>query len=266
MRSRIGADLARAPDLVSERGGALGRPMRLLATTTSTNDEASRGARDGAPHGATWVTEEQTAGRGRRGRSWIAPAGEALLASVLLRVSCTPSRLPQIALVAGLAVRDAVTRAALGTKVEIKWPNDVVVADRKLAGVLVEATTVGKRVDAVIVGFGINVHTRVFPDEIAERATSVALVSRAEPPDRASILADVLALLDGDLHVVAARGLGLVRARLEAADALRGRRVRSEAGDEGIASGIDEDGRLVVRRDDGVLARWGAGEVNLVKL
>jgi BirA family biotin operon repressor/biotin-[acetyl-CoA-carboxylase] ligase len=262
---RVGADLARAPDMAAERGGALGRPMRLLASTTSTNDEASRGAREGAPHGATWVAEEQTAGRGRRGRSWIAPAGEGLLASVLLRVSCAPARLPQIALVAGLAVRDAVMRAAPGVDVAIKWPNDVVVAGRKLAGVLVEATTVGKRVDAVIVGVGINVHTRVFPGEIAERATSVALVSSAQPPDRASILADVLAALDRDLHVVVDRGLGLVRGRLEAADALRGHRVRSDAGDEGIASGIDDEGRLLVRRDDGVLAHWGAGEVNLVR-
>jgi BirA family biotin operon repressor/biotin-[acetyl-CoA-carboxylase] ligase len=265
MSLRVGADLARAPDLAAERGGALGRPMQLLASTTSTNDEASRGAKEGAPHGATWVAEEQTAGRGRRGRSWIAPAGEGLLASVLLRVSCEPARLPQIALVAGLAVRDAVGRAAPGVAVEIKWPNDVVFAGRKLAGVLVEAATVGKRVDAVIVGVGINVHTRVFPHDIAERATSVALMAGAPPPDRALILADVLASLDRDLHVVVERGLGLVRARLAAADALRGRRVRSDAGEEGIASGIDDDGRLLVRRDDGVVARWGAGEVNLVR-
>jgi biotin-(acetyl-CoA carboxylase) ligase len=83
-------------------------------------------------------------------------------------------------------------------------------------------------------------------------------------PDRAEILADVLGSLDADLHVVVARGLGLVRARLETADGLRGRRVRSDAGDEGIAAGIDDDGRLLVRRDDGVLARWSAGEVHLV--
>jgi BirA family biotin operon repressor/biotin-[acetyl-CoA-carboxylase] ligase len=257
-------DLARAPDLIAEIGSTLGSPMTLLRTTTSTNDLAREAARDGAPHGATWVAEQQTAGRGRRGRSWSSPAGEGLLFSVLVRLACTPPRIPPIALVVGLAVRDAVARAAAGTTVAIKWPNDVLVGDRKLAGVLVEAVTVGARVEAVVIGVGINVHTRSFPDDLADRATSVALVS-ADPPDRASILADVLASLDRDLHVVVGRGLGLFRGRLEASDALRARRVRSDGGDEGVASGIDDDGRLLVRRDDGILARWGAGEVHLIR-
>ncbi len=256
-------DLARGPERVAERGCSLGRPMVLLATTTSTNDEARQAARQGAPHGATWVAERQTAGRGRRGSAWVSPAGEGLLFSVLVRLACAPARVPPVALVVGLAVRDAVARAAVGATVAVKWPNDVLVEGRKLAGVLVEAITVGARVEAVVIGVGINVHTRVFPADLADRATSVALVS-TEPPDRASILADVLASLDRDLHVVVGRGLGLVRGRLEQADALRGRRVRSDTGDSGVASGIDEDGRLLVRRDDGILARWSAGEVHLI--
>jgi BirA family biotin operon repressor/biotin-[acetyl-CoA-carboxylase] ligase len=129
--------------------------------------------------------------------------------------------------------------------------------------VLVEAITAGSRVQAVVIGVGINVHTREFPEELAGRATSVALQSNG-PVDRATLLADVLVGLDRDLHVVVGRGLGLLRARLEAADVLRGRRVRSDTGDEGTASGIDEDGRLLVRRDDGILVRWSAGEVHLV--
>jgi BirA family transcriptional regulator, biotin operon repressor / biotin---[acetyl-CoA-carboxylase] ligase len=261
----VAPDLARAPELVMGRGCKLGHPMRLLATTTSTNDLASRAAKEGAPHGATWVAEQQTSGRGRRGRGWVCPAGEGLLFSLLLRVSCPPARLPPMSLLVGLAVRDAVSAAAPGAEVGVKWPNDVLVAGRKVAGVLVEAITLGSRVEAVVIGVGINVHTRAFPDAIAERATSVALLSSAGPPDRASILADVLESLDRDLHVVLARGLGLVRARLETADALRGRRVRSEAGDQGVACGIDEDGRLLVRRDDGILTRWSSGEVELAK-
>ncbi len=261
---RVGPDLERAPALVAERGGALGRPMHLLATTTSTSDDAHRAAKERAPHGATWVAEEQTAGRGRRGHRWTSPSGEGLLFSVLARTACAPARLPPLALVVGLAVRDAVIRAAPGAPVRLKWPNDVLVAGRKVAGVLVEAITVGSRVEAVVVGVGINVHTRSFPDEIAERSTSVALLSQAGPPDRATILADVLEHLDRDLDLVISRGLGLFRARLEAADALRGLRVRSDAGDEGIASGIADDGRLLVRRDDGALASLSAGEVHLV--
>jgi BirA family biotin operon repressor/biotin-[acetyl-CoA-carboxylase] ligase len=259
----IAIDLREAPSLVAARGCSLGRPMHLLATTTSTNDEAKRGAKEGAPHGATWVAEQQTAGRGRQGRSWIAAPAENLLFSVLARVACPPARLPPIALAVGLAVRDAVAAAAPGANVTIKWPNDVLVDGRKIAGILVEAITAGSRVEAVVVGVGINVHTREWPPDIADRATSVTLVSRT-PPDRAALLADVLAALDRDLHVVVARGLGLLRARLEAADALRGRAVRSDAGERGVASGIDDDGRLLVRRDDGVLAHWGAGEVHLL--
>jgi BirA family biotin operon repressor/biotin-[acetyl-CoA-carboxylase] ligase len=168
-----------------------------------------------------------------------------------------------VALVAGLAVRDAVARAAPRADVRIKWPNDVMVDGRKVAGVLVEAVTRGARVEAVVVGIGINVHTRIFPADLEDRATSVARVSET-PPDRAVLLADVLAGLDRDLHVVGGRGLGLIRARLIAADALDGRAVRSDGGDEGTACGIDDDGRLLVRRPSGALVRWSAGEVHLI--
>jgi BirA family biotin operon repressor/biotin-[acetyl-CoA-carboxylase] ligase len=265
VRLSVAPDLARAAECIAERGAALGRPMHLLATTTSTNDEAKRGAREGAPHGSTWVAEEQLAGRGRQGRTWHSARGENLLVSVLARVACPAARLPPLALVVGLAVRDAVSRAAPGADVGLKWPNDVLVAGdgrrRKVAGILVETLTVGSRVDAVVIGIGINVHTREFPADLADRATSVALCANA-PPDRGEILADVLAALDRDLHVVQ-RGLGLFRARLEAADVLRGRRVRLDSGDEGVACGIDDEGRLRVRRADGVLSHWSAGEVQL---
>jgi BirA family biotin operon repressor/biotin-[acetyl-CoA-carboxylase] ligase len=259
----VGPDLADAERLVAEHGASLGRPLHLLRTTTSTSDEAKLAAKRGAPHGSTWVTEEQTAGRGRQGRAWVSPRGENLLFSTLVRVACPPARLPPIALAVGLAVRDAVAAAAPAAHPLIKWPNDVLVDGKKIAGVLVEAITMGARVEAVVVGVGVNVHTRAFPDDIADRATSVALVAAA-PPDRGALLADVLRRLDADLHVVVARGLGLLRARLDACDAVRGRRVRSDVGDEGTAEGIDEDGRLLVRRADGVLARWSAGEVHLV--
>jgi BirA family transcriptional regulator, biotin operon repressor / biotin---[acetyl-CoA-carboxylase] ligase len=262
--SRIAPDLKDAAALVAERGCALGRPLFVLASTTSTSDEARMAAQQGAAHGATWVAEEQTAGRGRRGRAWISPPGEGLLFSVLVRPACAPASLPPIALLAGLAVQSAVLRAVPHANVRCKWPNDVIVGGRKLAGVLVEAVTVGSRVEAIVIGIGINVHTRIFPPDLSDLATSVALVGNAAPPDRATLLADTLASLDHDLHAVAARGLGLVRARLEAADGLRGLRVRSDEGTEGVASGIEDDGRLRVRLDDGSLVRWSAGEVHLV--
>jgi BirA family biotin operon repressor/biotin-[acetyl-CoA-carboxylase] ligase len=259
----IGPDLVHVADVIAGRGAELGRPLTVLASTTSTNDEAKREARRGAPHGATWVAERQTAGRGRQGRSWWSAAGESLLFSVLLRTSFAPSRQPQVALIAGLAVLTAVKRAAPEADAKVKWPNDIVVGPKKVAGILVEAVTTGSRADALVVGFGINVHTRIFPEGLSARATSIALLS-GHTPDRGQVLGDVLTSLAHDLPVVASRGLGLFRARLEAADLLRGRGVRSEAGDEGIASGINDEGRLVVRRADGTFATWVAGEVHLV--
>ncbi len=269
---RVLPDLERAAPAIQARGGELGRPLHILGETTSTNDEAKHAARRGAPHGSTWVAESQLAGRGRQGRTWFAEPGEALLFSVLLRVACPPSRLPLLALAAGLAVRDAIADPAL-----VKWPNDVVVRDpdrpqslRKLAGILVETSMTGRTVDAVVVGVGINVHTRHFPEDLAPHASSVSLMRQGTapgastaPPDRAELLADVLAGLDRDARLVAARGLGMLHARLEQADALAGARVKSELG-AGVACGIDADGRLLVRGADGVVMAWGAGEVHLV--
>ncbi len=264
MKLPVGSDLARAAQAIAQRGGRLGQPLHLLSETTSTNDEAKLAARAGASHGATWVAEVQRAGRGRQGRVWIGAAGEALLFSVLFRLaSASPARLPPLALVAGLAARDAIARALPGTEVMLKWPNDVVVRGRKIAGVLVEASLSGGRADSVVIGIGINVHTRIFSDELSEVATSLALLG-AGAPDRAALLADVLYELDREIAPAAAGGLGLVHARLSAVDALRGKRVRGELGD-GTAEGIDVEGRLVVRADDGRLQRWGAGEVHLLR-
>ncbi len=260
-------DLSRAADAIAARGGALGRPLVVRDETESTNDDAKRAAREGAAHGATWVAETQTRGRGRQGRTWLSPRGENLLASVLLRIACPPARVPPLALVAGLAVRDAAARAlgrASSARVLVKWPNDVVVrgvdgALKKLAGVLVESQIAGGKVDSVVVGFGLNVHTRAFPPEIAGIATSLALEGGRDL-DRGAILADVLAALDHDAEHVAFRGLGVVHARLAACDALAGREVAVESV-RGTACGIDPDGRLLVRKAVGVVTHVASGEV-----
>jgi BirA family biotin operon repressor/biotin-[acetyl-CoA-carboxylase] ligase len=259
-------DLERAAELVAERGGTLGRPLHVLAETSSTNDEAKHAAKAGAAHGSTWVAEQQTAGRGRQGRTWESTPGEQILASTLLRVTVPPARLPPLALVAGLAVRDAVARAVRpSARVMLKWPNDVLVDGRKVAGILVEATISGGKVEAAIVGFGVNVHTRAFAGELAERATSVALHADT-PPDRGVILADVLAGLDRDVEHVLARGLGMVQARLREHDALAGSTIRSEDGMTGVALGIDGEGRLLLRSDaDGIVRPLVAGEVHLLR-
>jgi BirA family biotin operon repressor/biotin-[acetyl-CoA-carboxylase] ligase len=186
--------------------------------------------------------------------------GDGLLMSVVLRVSCPPSHLPPLSLVAGLAVCDAIA-PDVSPAPKLKWPNDVWIGEKKIAGVLVEASLAGDRVEYVVVGCGINVHARAFPPEIASIATSVALHSKSQP-DRAVILARLLEALDRDIGPVAKHGLGVVHARIDALDALRGSLVRGELG-EGIADGIDIEGRLRVRRENKAIETWVAGEVHL---
>jgi BirA family transcriptional regulator, biotin operon repressor / biotin---[acetyl-CoA-carboxylase] ligase len=265
-------DLSRADALIAERGCSLGRPLHLLEETTSTNDEAKHAARAGAPHGSTWVAETQTAGRGRQGRTWLSTRGENLLFSVLFRLPCPAARLPLLSLAAGVAVCEAARSFAPTADVRLKWPNDVVVvrterdglALEKLAGILVETSMAGGKVDGVVIGIGLNVLARDFAPELAGRATSLARIA-SSPLDRAVVLAAVLGALDRTTSLVAARGLGLLRARLNEWDALRGQRVRSELG-AGVARGVDDEGRLVVEGDDGARAAWSAGEVHLEPL
>jgi BirA family transcriptional regulator, biotin operon repressor / biotin---[acetyl-CoA-carboxylase] ligase len=266
----IGADLARAIDVVAARGGRLGSPLSVVPETTSTNDDAKLAAKAGAPHGAVWVAESQTRGRGRQGRAWLSAPNENLLFSVLLRVRCAPVRVPPLALVCGLAVRDAVARAVGDDeRVVLKWPNDVMVrsaADgrpRKVAGVLVESALSGGVVEHVICGIGINVRSRALPSEISALATSVDLerdpAALAGEIDRAVLLADVLEGLDRDAELVLHKGLGAVHTRLARHDGLLGREVVIE-GTRGIAEGIDREGRLLVRTADGALVRAVSGE------
>lgn len=264
MSPGAGDDLARAEQFVRERGPS-GCSLVRLEETTSTNDEARRAAQKGAPSLSVFVAESQTAGRGRQGRSWASPRGENLLFSVLFRLHAPANNLPLVALAAGLAVRDAVARAAPTASVLVKWPNDVLVSGRKIAGVLAESVSGSSGPAVVVVGIGINVHTRVFPAKLAERATSVwlELGPDAGPPDRAAILVDVLVGLARDVPLVAAHGPGFIHARLAAADALRGREVRTDDGLVGTAEGLDSDGRLLVRERDGELHRLAAGEVHL---
>jgi BirA family biotin operon repressor/biotin-[acetyl-CoA-carboxylase] ligase len=256
-------DLARASEIIAARGARIGKPLHRLDETGSTNDDAKAGARAGEPHGAVWIAERQTRGRGRQGRSWLAAPGEGLTFSVLLRIACPPLRVPPLSLVVGLAVRDAIANV-VGEGVGIKWPNDVLIRGKKVAGILVESALAGGRVDYVIVGIGVNVHTREFPEPIREIATSVALAS-ARPPDRGELLGDILAGLDHDIEHAAHRGLGLVHGRLAAHDALRGRSVQSEDGTiAGIAAGIDPEGRLLVEMAGGQIAKITSGEMRLI--
>ena len=224
-------------------GARLGRPRLHLRATTSTNDRARELAHAGAPHGTLVTAAEQTAGRGRQGRTWSAPPGSTLLLSVVLRDP--PALLP---LAAALAVAEVA-----GARAQIKWPNDVLLDGRKVAGILAE----GRPQDGwAVLGVGLNVALRIedLPPDLHDTAGTLGL-GRA---DLEPILERLLAALERTLALDEARLLDAYRAR----DALRGREVRWAAG-HGRAAGIDGAGRLVVELPEGGRTALSAGEVHL---
>jgi BirA family transcriptional regulator, biotin operon repressor / biotin---[acetyl-CoA-carboxylase] ligase len=220
----------------------LGRPRVHLRETTSTNDRARALALAGAPQGTLVTAGAQSAGRGRQGRVWTAPPGRALLMSMLLREwdALLPLR-------AGLAVADLAGAAAV-----VKWPNDVLLDGRKLAGVLVEA----RPPEWAVLGIGVNVAVDVdaLPAEVRSRAATLGRPRSALEPT----LRELLELLERRLAEPAADCLAALRAR----DALRDRPLRWSGG-EGTGAGIDDTGALLVRRADGRIDALEAGEVHL---
>jgi BirA family biotin operon repressor/biotin-[acetyl-CoA-carboxylase] ligase len=221
----------------------IGLPRVHFRTTDSTNTRARELAAAGAPHGTLVTADEQTAGRGRQGRTWVAPPGDAVLMSLVLRDFD-----PLLPLAAAVAVAEAV-----GSRAQIKWPNDVWIEGRKVSGILIE----GRPQEGwAVLGIGVNVRTREFPDELREIATSLAL-ARIETT-REEVLAALVQRLDRWLAAPADEVLAAWSER----DALRGHDVRWADG-EGTAAGVDEGGALVVELDDGTTTVLDAGEVHL---
>jgi BirA family biotin operon repressor/biotin-[acetyl-CoA-carboxylase] ligase len=251
---------------LARRGAALGRPLSVVDRTSSTNDDARRAAIAGAAHGAAFLADEQTAGRGRYGHGWHSPPGDNLYLSIVLRPRVPAAAAAPIGLACGLAVaavaEQALARAGIGAvQVALKWPNDVIAGGGKLAGVLVEGQVRGDALQSLIVGVGLNVRTRCFPPEIAHRAVSLSLLG-CDPP-REALAADLLEALGHAVGRFEAHRLTSFAGDLVRRDWLRGRRVA--VGDVvGIASGIDPDGRLLIQRGDGVVCPVAAGEASVV--
>jgi BirA family biotin operon repressor/biotin-[acetyl-CoA-carboxylase] ligase len=221
----------------------LGLPRLHLRTTTSTSDRARALALAGAPHGTLVTAGEQRAGRGRQGRTWSAPAGQALLCSVVLRDP--PTLLP---LAAAVAVAEV-----CGPDARIKWPNDVQIDGRKVAGILAEGRPQERW---AVLGIGLNVAVRLddLPPELHATAGTLGL----EPRDVEPVLAQLLRALERALALEPEGILDAWRTR----DALLGREIRWAAG-TGRACGVDDAGRLIVELADGSALALQAGEVHL---
>mgnify|MGYP001554612101 CR=1 FL=1 len=256
-----GFESARFESARAARSLTLGRPLSWQNETQSTNDDALAAAKNGAPHGAVFGAETQTRGRGRRGSEWVSTPGAGLWFSVLLRPELSAEVAPGLALCAGLAVREAVA-ARVTANVAVKWPNDVLANGRKLAGILVESQISGARLGSVIIGIGINVTQTAFPEPLSNIATSLALLS-ASALDRESLLADVLVDLETSLQRLTTHGMADIAEALRPHDALRDRRLRVDGAD-GEGAGIDDAGRLLLRRPNGNVEPLLSGHVELL--
>ena len=242
------------------------RDVHWLEETESTQLVARDLARGGAPEGTTVIAERQTAGRGRLGRVWHSPAGQNLYCSVVLRPPLPPAAVPQLALVAGLAVADAVA-ATTRLRPAIKWPNDVLLRGRKVAGILTEMEAEMESVHHVIAGIGVNlnVEARALPRELRTKATSLRIAT-GRRVDRAAFTGRLLAALEARYGRFLTGGFPSVRTEWESYSALTGRRVVVAAPGGEVAGrvlGLDADGALRVRRADGTVARIVAGEVTV---
>jgi BirA family biotin operon repressor/biotin-[acetyl-CoA-carboxylase] ligase len=232
--------------------------VRRFDTIDSTNRWLLDEARQGAPEGLVAVADHQSAGRGRRGRTWTAPPGSSLLVSVLLRSRIDTERVHVLTMAAAVALRAAVQGVA-GVRAGIKWPNDLVVDDRKLAGLLGETElTADGEVGAIVVGAGCNVQWNDFPPELAEDATACNLEA-GHDVDRAAVLSAFLDQMGECLDDLAA-----VPGSYRAALATLGQRVRVDLGNrvvEGTATDLDDVGRLVVTTAAGANEVIAVGDV-----
>jgi BirA family biotin operon repressor/biotin-[acetyl-CoA-carboxylase] ligase len=242
-------------------GLTLGVPATFAVETASTNDDAKIAAANGAEHGSLFVAGRQLAGRGRQGRRWECDENASLLFSVIVRVPAVARYVGALPVAAGLALVEAIGALAPATRVALKWPNDVRVGGRKVAGILAEATVRAGVVEFVVVGVGVNVGKMHFAPEFASRATS--LENEGIELDRADVLEAFLARFGGLADRVAVHGLRDVSTRIAACHELFGRDVTRSDNVVAVADCIDDEGRLVVRRDD-VIERWSSGEVHLV--
>ena len=262
----IPSDLA--PEVIEARlrSRVIGHPLEVLAEIGSTNDRAMAAGHAGGPEGLTILADRQTAGRGRRGRTWVSPPGVGLYTSILLRPPERPARISLLTLVAGLAVAEA-TREIAAVAARLKWPNDILVGDRKVAGILAEMSTTDERVICVVVGIGINVNhgPQDLPETQYPSAGSLAMATGRTIP-RGHLAAAIYNALDRWYEVFRRGQFASILAAGRERSATLGRSVDVLADDgrwRGRAVDLDADGALLVREESGALRRVLAGDVSI---
>lgn len=231
--------------------GGWGASLIVMERTTSTMDEALSAARDGAPDGHVIVADRQTEGRGAHGREWVSPPGSDLYLSIVARPAVEPSSMALVTLATGLGVRNAVAELVGERPVQVKWPNDIWIGGKKCAGILVESRMTGNRIEAIVIGIGLNVNRVQWPPELEAIATSIRAERNNDATlDRAAVLSSLLARVERQVTRLARDGGNALVDALRPHLALVGEPVRWEDG-HGVFEGIDQSGAARVHTDAG---------------
>jgi BirA family biotin operon repressor/biotin-[acetyl-CoA-carboxylase] ligase len=261
-------DVLHPDDLLSRLGKTkvIGRDIRVFQETTSTNDVVEKFARDGVKEGVVVFAEAQTQGRGRLGRKWVSPPNKGLWFSVLLRPKLRLEAVTRITIASATALTRAIaTQTEL--RPEVKWPNDVLVGGKKVAGILMELSGELDTVRHVILGIGVDVNLTAadFPPELRKGATSLR-IERGQPLDRAALAAAILRELDQDYARATGGGFESLADEWEAQCTTIGHEVLIQVGERkvrGRAESLDPSGALLLRTLHGHLERIMGGDVTL---
>jgi BirA family transcriptional regulator, biotin operon repressor / biotin---[acetyl-CoA-carboxylase] ligase len=263
-------DALHADDLLSRLGKTkvIGRDIQVFEQTTSTNDVIEKLARDGVKEGAVVFAESQTKGRGRLGRKWISPARTGLWFSILLRPDLRPQEATQLRVAAATALVRAI-QSFTGLKPQIKWPNDILIRGRKVAGILTELSAELDHIKYIILGIGVDVNLGAgeFPPELRKLATSLKIES-GKTISRSGLATAILRELDADYARICGGGFAEVADEWEAHCQTIGRNVTTQTGERkirGRAESLDDDGALLLRTEHGHLERVIGGDVTLEK-
>jgi BirA family biotin operon repressor/biotin-[acetyl-CoA-carboxylase] ligase len=270
-----GYTLLDAPDVLSQseileklRDQALGTPVFFYESIGSTNDQAMEVGDKGGPEGALFLAETQTHGKGRLGRRWISPPGVNLYISVLLRPRFPPMQAPVVTLMAAVALAEAIIDVT-GLDAWIKWPNDILIQGKKVAGILTEMHAEQDTIHYLVVGVGINVNLdpETLPEDIRAKSTSLKSCL-GEKVDRTELLCRFLECLARDYGVLNQEGPPAIFSRWDAFSRVTGRRVRVSAPRErieGQVEGISSEGALIVRLPDGNRRDIFSGDVEILE-
>lgn len=268
---RLGYRMMDMPDKLSEdqltagmTSKFLGKQLRLIDKTTSTQEDARQLAEEGAPEGTLVISEEQTGGRGRMGRKFHSPPGKGIWMSLVLRPTQPLHLTQQLTLLTGVAVCRAIQKSA-GVQTDIKWPNDILFQGKKVCGILLESATEDQRVRYCVAGIGISANLKEtdFPEELRDVATSVRMAG-GKTINRTELIQTIMAEMEILYELYNEQGFEPIASLWEALSGSVGREVRVHTSRDsfiGIATGLNKDGALLVRNPEDEIVPVYSGDI-----